>query len=74
MALQPPLIAASLLGGAGTLPTYDANSVEEVEQRAVTLSCFAELCGGDPKKAREILCRDDERIAFAPVRVQDIFR
>jgi len=67
-ALQPALIAASLLGGAGSLPPFEATTTEALEQRAITLSCYAEMCGGDSKRAQELLCRDEERIAFAPVR------
>ena len=74
-ALQPSLVAASLLGGAETLPPFDASSAELLERRAITLSCFSEACtGSSASVAQDLLCRDDPRIGFAPLRVDDIFR
>lgn len=72
--LQPVLVAASVLGGAGTLPPYDCMTTEQLDQRAITLGCFAEICSNDPKQAQELFSRDEERIAFAPMRVHDIYR
>ena len=73
-ALQPALVAASLLGGAQTLPPFDATTPELLERREVTLSCYTEGCGSESKMAQELLCRDDPRVAFAPLRVNDIYR